>query len=42
MSVFWFERTCHIVPNHLLAWRVDDLPEPLRFLHPTALLKPQR
>jgi phosphoribosylaminoimidazole-succinocarboxamide synthase (EC 6.3.2.6) len=30
MSVFWFERTRHIVPNHLLAWRVEDLPEPLR------------
>ncbi|MGQ9461515.1 MAG: phosphoribosylaminoimidazolesuccinocarboxamide synthase [Candidatus Fervidibacter sp.] len=30
MSVFWFERTKHIVPNHLLAWSVKDLPEPLR------------
>ncbi len=30
LSVFWFERTRHIVPNHLLAWRVDDLPDPLK------------
>jgi phosphoribosylaminoimidazole-succinocarboxamide synthase len=30
MSVFWFERTRHIVPNHLLAWQIEDLPEPLK------------
>ncbi|MCS7263846.1 MAG: phosphoribosylaminoimidazolesuccinocarboxamide synthase [Armatimonadetes bacterium] len=30
MSVFWFDRTKHIVPNHLLAWKVEDLPEPLK------------
>lgn len=30
MSIFWFDRTKHIVPNHLLAWKVEDLPEPLK------------
>ncbi|MCS7191709.1 MAG: phosphoribosylaminoimidazolesuccinocarboxamide synthase [Armatimonadetes bacterium] len=30
MSVFWFERTKHIVPNHLLTWKVEGLPESLK------------
>jgi len=30
LSVFWFERTKHIVPNHLLAFKEADLPEPLK------------
>jgi phosphoribosylaminoimidazole-succinocarboxamide synthase len=30
LSVFWFERTKAIVPNHLAAWRLRDFPEPMR------------
>ncbi len=30
MSVFWFGRTRNIVPNHLLGWKVEDLPEPIK------------
>src|SRR5205807_6183260 len=30
LSVFWFGRTRHIVPNHLVSWRLSDFPEPLR------------
>ncbi len=27
LSVFWFNATKDIVPNHLLAWRVEDYPD---------------
>jgi phosphoribosylaminoimidazole-succinocarboxamide synthase len=27
LSRFWFERTSHIVPNHLVSVRLDDFPE---------------
>ena len=30
LSVFWFGRTRHIVPNHLVSWRLSDFPEPMR------------
>jgi len=30
LSLFWFEKTRDIVPNHVLASRVGDFPSPLR------------
>src|SRR5437867_7169210 len=30
LSVFWFERTKSIVPNHLLAWRRREFPDSMR------------
>jgi len=30
LSAFWFEHLADVVPNHLLAVRVEDFPEPLR------------
>src|SRR5438309_5155147 len=30
LSVFWFERTKAIVANHLVSWRLRELPETLR------------
>lgn len=30
LSVFWFERTKAIVPNHLVAWRLREFPENMR------------
>jgi phosphoribosylaminoimidazole-succinocarboxamide synthase len=30
LSVFWFGRTRHIVPNHMVSWKVSDLPEEMR------------
>jgi phosphoribosylaminoimidazole-succinocarboxamide synthase len=30
LSVFWFARTRHIVPNHLITARAADYPEPAR------------
>jgi phosphoribosylaminoimidazole-succinocarboxamide synthase len=30
LSAFWFDRTRHIVPNHLLSVAADDYPEPAR------------
>lgn len=30
LSVFWFGRTAHIMPNHLLAHRVEEFPLPFR------------
>jgi phosphoribosylaminoimidazole-succinocarboxamide synthase len=30
LSSFWFERTTHIVPNHMLSTDVREYPEPLR------------
>ena len=30
LSVFWFDRTKDIVPNHLVAWRLSDFPENMR------------
>jgi phosphoribosylaminoimidazole-succinocarboxamide synthase len=30
LSVFWFERTKAIVPNHLVAWRLREFPENVR------------
>jgi len=30
LSNFWFERTAHVVPNHLIATRLTDLPVPFR------------
>jgi phosphoribosylaminoimidazole-succinocarboxamide synthase len=29
LSAFWFDRTRHLVPNHLISTRVDDFPVPL-------------
>lgn len=28
MSNFWFQKLAHVVPNHLLAHRASDMPEP--------------
>ena len=30
LSNFWFEQTAHVVPNHLIATRLEDLPVPFR------------
>src|SRR5918996_2826706 len=30
LSVFWFERTKAIIPNHLVAWRLREFPETMR------------
>ncbi len=30
LSVFWFDRTRHLTPNHLLSARLSDLPDPLQ------------
>lgn len=30
LSVHWFARMRDIVPNHLLGWRLSDMPEPFR------------
>jgi phosphoribosylaminoimidazole-succinocarboxamide synthase len=30
LSLFWFERTADLVPNHVVGWRRDELPEPFR------------
>jgi phosphoribosylaminoimidazole-succinocarboxamide synthase len=30
LSVFWFERTRRLTPNHLLSAQLSDLPDPLR------------
>ena len=30
LSLFWFERTADIVPNHVVSARLDDLPAELR------------
>jgi phosphoribosylaminoimidazole-succinocarboxamide synthase len=30
VSVFWFERTKAIVPNHLVAWRLGEFPSSMR------------
>jgi phosphoribosylaminoimidazole-succinocarboxamide synthase len=30
LSVFWFDRTRHIVPNHLVSWRLPEFPENMR------------
>jgi phosphoribosylaminoimidazole-succinocarboxamide synthase len=30
LSRFWFERTSHVVPNHLVSVRLEDFPEPAR------------
>jgi phosphoribosylaminoimidazole-succinocarboxamide synthase len=30
LSVFWFDRTSSIVPNHLVAWRNADFPAEMR------------
>jgi phosphoribosylaminoimidazole-succinocarboxamide synthase len=30
LSLFWFDRTSDLVPNHLLSARLEDLPEELR------------
>jgi phosphoribosylaminoimidazole-succinocarboxamide synthase len=30
LSVFWFERTKTVVPNHLVAWRLREFPENMR------------
>ena len=30
LSIFWFERLKHIVPNHFISSRVEEYPEPLR------------
>jgi phosphoribosylaminoimidazole-succinocarboxamide synthase len=30
LSAFWFDRTRHLVPNHLISTRVDDFPAPLQ------------
>ena len=30
LSVFWFGRTRHIVPNHMVSWKVSEFPESMR------------
>ena len=30
LSEFWFEKLGHVVANHLIASRIEDMPEPLR------------
>lgn len=30
LSSFWFEKTAHLIPNHLLSSRVADFPAPFR------------
>jgi phosphoribosylaminoimidazole-succinocarboxamide synthase len=30
LSEFWFEKLGHVVKNHLIASRMDDMPEPVR------------
>jgi phosphoribosylaminoimidazole-succinocarboxamide synthase len=30
LSVFWFDRTASIVPNHLVSWRASDFPDGAR------------
>jgi len=30
LSEFWFEKLGHVVANHLIASKMDDMPEPLR------------
>lgn len=30
LSLFWFERLCHIVPNHLLTSDMEQMPEEVR------------
>lgn len=30
LSVFWFERTRHIIPNHLITASVDEFPDELQ------------
>ena len=30
LSEFWFEKLGHVVANHLVASKIDDMPEPLR------------
>jgi phosphoribosylaminoimidazole-succinocarboxamide synthase len=30
LSEFWFEKLGHVVANHLLASRIEDMPEPVR------------
>ncbi|MDQ3817751.1 MAG: phosphoribosylaminoimidazolesuccinocarboxamide synthase, partial [Acidobacteriota bacterium] len=30
LSRFWFERLSHIVPNHLVATEIDEMPEAVR------------
>ena len=30
LSKFWFERLSHVVPNHLLATEIEQMPEPVR------------
>jgi phosphoribosylaminoimidazole-succinocarboxamide synthase len=30
LSVFWFDRTSSIVPNHMVEWRASRFPEPAR------------
>jgi phosphoribosylaminoimidazole-succinocarboxamide synthase len=30
LSLFWFERTEDLVPNHVAGWRREELPEPFR------------
>jgi phosphoribosylaminoimidazole-succinocarboxamide synthase len=30
LSVFWFGRTRHIVPNHMVSWKLSEFPEGMR------------
>ncbi|MGD9520244.1 MAG: phosphoribosylaminoimidazolesuccinocarboxamide synthase [Armatimonadota bacterium] len=30
LSLFWFAKTAHLVPNHLLSARVEDFPQPVQ------------
>ncbi|HZE72760.1 MAG TPA: phosphoribosylaminoimidazolesuccinocarboxamide synthase [Pyrinomonadaceae bacterium] len=30
LSKFWFEKLSHVVPNHLLATEIEQMPEPVR------------
>jgi len=29
LSKFWFEKLSHVVPNHLLATEIEQMPEPV-------------
>jgi len=30
LSLFWFDKTSHIIPNHVISGQVADFPEPVR------------
>src|SRR4030088_2306927 len=34
LSAFWFRKTAHLVANHLISDRVEDLPQEVKELEP--------